>query len=142
MHYQFAIVLVLVGVGAFAQPQLPKPPGYSPAPPKPYPTQSYEPLMPYSFGYAVSDGPSYNNYAHQETADTKAVTGSYRVSLPDGRTQIVTYKADDNGYVANVKYEGQAKYPENYSKPKPAYQPGPPPPPAYKPATPIKPYKP
>lgn len=98
--------------------------------------------MPYSFGYAVSDGPSYNNYAHQETADTKAVTGSYRVALPDGRTQIVTYKADDNGYVANVKYEGQAKYPENYSKPKPAYQPGPPPPPAYKPATPIKPYKP
>lgn len=99
-----------------------------------------QPLMPYSFGYAVSDGPSYNNYAHQETADTKAVTGSYRVSLPDGRTQIVTYKADDNGYVANVKYEGQAKYPESYSKQKPAYQPAPPP--AYKPATPIKPYKP
>jgi hypothetical protein len=102
-----------------------------------------QPLMPYSFGYAVSDGPSYNNYAHQETADTKAVTGSYRVALPDGRTQIVTYKADSYGYVANVKYEGQAKYPENYSKPKPAYQPAPVYKPAYQPAAaPIKPYKP
>lgn len=68
--------------------------------------------MPYQFGYAVKDDPTYNNFAHQEAADNKAVTGSYRVALPDGRTQIVTYKADEYGYVADVKYEGEAKYPE------------------------------
>lgn len=90
--------------------------------------------MPYNFGYAVNDAPTYNNFAHQETADTKAVTGSYRVALPDGRTQIVTYKADEYGYVADVKYEGEAKYPE-YSKPayQQSYQPAPAP--SYKPWT-------
>jgi len=73
--------------------------------------------MPYSFGYAVVDGHSYNNYGQQETSDGKAVTGSYRVDLPDGRTQIVTYKADEYGFVADVQYEGEAKYDEY----KPAY---------------------
>ena len=46
-----------------------------------------------------------NNYAHQADSDGNVVTGSYRVLLPDGRTQIVNYRADNNGYVANVKYE-------------------------------------
>nr|CAH0113540.1 unnamed protein product [Daphnia galeata] len=126
MH-QLVVVVVVFAVAAFAA-ELPYP-----KPPTGYPAPSYdkEPLMPYNFGYAVIDAPTYNNFAHQETADTKAVTGSYRVALPDGRTQIVTYKADEYGYVADVKYEGEAKYPE-YSKPsyqQPAYQQ-----PAYQPA--------
>merc|ERR1711911_570353 len=82
------------------------------------PDYEHHPLMPYSFGYAVVDGHSYNNYGQQETSDGKAVTGSYRVDLPDGRTQIVTYKADEYGFVADVQYEGEAKYPEY----KPAYK--------------------
>jgi len=79
--------------------------------------------MPYSFGYAVKDQPTYNDFSHQETADTKAVTGSYKVALPDGRTQIVTYKADENGFVADVKYQGEAK---PYVPPQPAPGPYPP----------------
>jgi len=74
--------------------------------------------MPYEFAWAVKDEPSYNDYAHSEKSDGNVVTGQYRVLLPDGRTQIVTYKADSYGYVADVKYEGEAKYPEY----KPAYK--------------------
>ena len=80
--------------------------------------------MPYNFAWAVKDDYTYNDYAHQETADDKGyVSGSYRVLLPDGRTQTVTYKADDyTGYVADVKYDGEAKYPEyKPAYPKPAY---------------------
>ena len=76
-----------------------------------------QPAQPYNFAYAVEDVPSYNSFGHQETSDGKTVTGSYRVALPDGRTQIVTYKVDGySGFVADVKYEGVAKYPE-YSAP-------------------------
>ena len=67
--------------------------------------------MPFEFAWAVKDEPSYNDYSHQTKSDGKVENGSYRVVLPDGRTQIVTYKADDYGYVADVKYEGEAKYP-------------------------------
>ena len=63
--------------------------------------------------YAVKDDESYNDFGHQESSDGNVVTGSYRVLLPDGRTQTVTYKVDDySGYVAHVEYEGVAKYPE------------------------------
>merc|ERR1712071_550026 len=65
------------------------------------------------FAYAVKDEPSYNDFGHQETSDGKVVSGSYRVLLPDGRTQIMGYTVSgDSGYVAEVKYEGEAKYPE------------------------------
>jgi hypothetical protein len=76
--------------------------------------------MPYSFDWAVLDEPSYNDFGHKETSDGKVVTGTYYVNLPDGRRQIVTYKADEYGYVADVKYEGEAKYPE-YKAAYPAY---------------------
>ena len=89
--------------------------------------------MPYDFEWAVNDAPSYNNFGHKESSDGKVVRGSYHVALPDGRTQIVTYQVEgDSGYVADVKYEGEAKYPE------PAYpkhhEPAYPKHPAHKPA--------
>ena len=78
--------------------------------------------MPYDFAYAVKDEPSYNDFGHQETSDGKTVTVSYRVVLPDTRTQIVNYKIDGySGYVADIKYEGEAKLPEYKPAYKPAY---------------------
>ncbi|XP_057368815.1 uncharacterized protein LOC130689890 [Daphnia carinata] len=62
--------------------------------------------MPYNFGYSVYHPPSYNDYGHQETSDGKRVDGEYRVALPDGRTQIVTYYVEgDSGFQAKVRYE-------------------------------------
>ncbi len=65
---------------------------------------------PYSFGYSVKDKESYSNYGHEETSDGTTVRGSYHVLLPDGSVQKVTYKADSNGYVADVTYENPANY--------------------------------
>ena len=109
-------------------------------PPAPYhaPAPVYdESPKPYAFQYGVADDYSGAKFNAQETADGKAVTGSYQVALPDGRIQTVTYTADHyNGYVADVKYTGEAVYPKYEPKPykpAPAYKPAPPPP-AYKPA--------
>ena len=72
--------------------------------------------QPYSFGFDVKDSETYVDFDHSEKSYDKVTTGSYRVALPDGRTQIVTYRADANGYTADVKYEGEAKYPEYVEK--------------------------
>ena len=37
----------------------------------------------------------------------------------------MTYKADEYGYVADVKYEGEAKYPEQYANAYSSYDPEP-----------------
>ncbi|KYQ54341.1 Pro-resilin [Trachymyrmex zeteki] len=67
--------------------------------------------QPYSFQYEVVDPPSGNDYSQRESSDGNVVQGEYRVLLPDSRTQIVRYMADDaNGYNAEVQYEGQAQY--------------------------------
>ncbi|XP_032795057.2 uncharacterized protein LOC123476785 [Daphnia magna] len=73
---------------------------------------------PYSFGYHIRDEPSYNLFGQQEEkTDGKKVSGSYYVNLPDGRHQMVNYKDDGYGYVADVKYE-DIKYPSapSYAK--------------------------
>lgn len=78
--------------------------------------------MPYSFAWAVKDDYTYNDYGHQESNDGYKTTGSYYVQLPDGRLQTVTYTADENGYVADVSYKGDAKY-DSYKPAYPAYKP-------------------
>merc|ERR1712083_1048637 len=89
----------------------------------------------YGFEYAVADDYSKANFGANEARDGYKTSGSYRVALPDGRTQIVNYHIDDaySGYVADVSYEGHAAYPPAPVH-KPAYKPAP----VYHPA-PVKP---
>ena len=62
----------------------------------------------------MKDAYSGADFAKKEIQDEYGVvTGEYRVALPDGRIQIVTYRADhEGGFIADVKYEGAAVYPE------------------------------
>ncbi|CAG9768156.1 unnamed protein product [Ceutorhynchus assimilis] len=59
----------------------------------------------YAFSYKVLDKATGDDFSHQQIRSSKATNGEYRVKLPDGRLQIVSYKADKNGYKADVKYE-------------------------------------
>jgi len=69
--------------------------------------------MPYNFQYDVKDDYG-NDYGHRESSDGQVVTGEYRVLLPDTRVMIVTYTADhENGYQAQVNFEGTAVYPDH-----------------------------
>merc|ERR1712130_650398 len=62
----------------------------------------------YEYGGADHDG---RHFAKTESKDEDGVVkGEYRVELPDGRVQIVSYRADPVlGYQANVRYEGEAR---------------------------------
>ncbi|CAL4170377.1 unnamed protein product [Meganyctiphanes norvegica] len=134
--FKIALVTIVFGMAA-ARPDSP-PAGYAyPAPPPSYeaPAPSYHAPaehkgMPYDYAYAVKDDYKGVDYSKSETSDGNEVVGEYRVLLPDGRTQIVTYTADHyKGFVATVTYEGEAQYPEPAPyKPAPSYGP---PAPAY-----------
>merc|ERR1711981_1268739 len=136
MALKIAIVLVCVGyaVGAIhpaPKPYHPPPPAYKPAPYHP----EKIPPKPFAYEYGVKDEYSGANFGQNEVQDEYGtVTGEYRVLLPDGRTQIVTYTADhEHGYVAEVTYEGVAHYEPYHPKPAP-YHPKPAPYHAPKPA--------
>ena len=78
----------------------------------------------YTYDWAVKDDYSNNNYGQNESRDGDKTTGSYYVLLPDGRIQTVTYSVDGyGGYVADITYSGEAKYPEPQKyQPTPSYQ--------------------
>lgn len=66
----------------------------------------------------------YNDFGHKENRDSYQAQGKYYVNLPDGRLQVVTYTADQDGYRPVVEYTGEAKYPDTvgYTKaPTPGY---------------------
>ncbi|CAB3384971.1 Hypothetical predicted protein [Cloeon dipterum] len=58
----------------------------------------------YEFKYEVNDAASGQEFGHMESREGDVVTGEYRVLLPDGRTQVVKYIADKNGYRPTIEY--------------------------------------
>ncbi|XP_076060307.1 pro-resilin-like [Oratosquilla oratoria] len=101
-------------------------------PPKPDSSEEdYGPAK-YDFNWEVKDEESGNDFGQQETRDGDRTEGSYYVYLPDGRLMKVTYYVDgDSGFVVNVEYEGEARYPEGDSSEETFYSPPSPPRPFY-----------
>merc|ERR1711962_69796 len=88
-------------------------PGYGPPAPGPYKEEKLPP-QPFAYEYGVKD--DYSGAAFTKTENQNEygiVEGSYKVSLPDGRIQTVSYHADhEGGFVADVTYEGTPIYPD------------------------------
>ncbi|XP_042226799.1 cuticle protein 21-like [Homarus americanus] len=101
---------------------------YSYVAPRTYSAESFESgEAKDNFDWAVKDEYVGDVFGHQETRDGDNTQGSYYMQLPDGRLQTVTYYVDgDSGYVADVKYESEAHYPDShetreYARPRPSY---------------------
>lgn len=65
---------------------------------------------PYNFGYSVKDFNQGTDFKQQETSDGNTVKGQYRVQLPDGRLQIVTYTADWQTGQSSINLNGIKKF--------------------------------
>ena len=130
LNFQVALSAALLAV-ATALPAAP------PAPYHPAPAPYAEPVLPpvYNYEYGVNDAYTGAVFTQKESRDNYDTAGEYRVNLPDGRVQIVSYSAGPDGYVADVRYEGEAHYPEEKeykpahpapykAHPAPAYKPG------------------
>ena len=93
------------------------------AAPQQYARQQYSDApAQYSYDYKVQDSSSGVDFGQTESREGAATQGSYYVALPDGRVQRVTYTVSgDGGYVAEVSYEGEARYPTAAARP--AYRP-------------------
>merc|ERR1711902_280466 len=88
----------------------------------------YEDTPPvYGYEYAVNDDYSKANFGQNEKRDGYSTSGSYRLALPDGRIQTVTYGTADaySGNVAEVTYEGVPHYGPAPKHAAPAYKPAP-----------------
>merc|ERR1711887_334529 len=86
----------------------------------------------FAYQYGVADDYTNTNFKKEESQDEYGtVAGSFTIALPDGRIQTTKYTADhENGFVADVTYEGTPHYPEApkgdyHAKPAPAYAPKP-----------------
>jgi len=101
------------------------PPAYSmPDPPQTYGSEYSVPVN-YEFNYGVKDYYTGQDFKHTENRQGVKTSGSYTVALPDGRLQIVTYVADENGFVADIKYEGEVQHTDKSYASTNSYQPSP-----------------
>lgn len=71
--------------------------------------------MSYDFAYSVRDDETGAAFGHMEQRTGNTTHGEYRVSLPDGRVQVVSYVADEQGYQAKVSYEPASPSQDVYS---------------------------
>lgn len=53
----------------------------------------------------MKDQKTGDDFSHSQRSSGSATNGEYRVRLPDGRMQVVSYTADENGYKADVRYD-------------------------------------
>merc|ERR1712243_337770 len=92
-------------------PYKPEPAPYKPAPAYQEEEVEYAP-QPYKYEYGVQDDYTNAAFAKSDSQnEVGTVTGSYKVNLPDGRIQTVTYTADEvGGFKAEVTYEGTPVY--------------------------------
>ncbi|KDR08115.1 pro-resilin-like [Zootermopsis nevadensis] len=63
----------------------------------------------YEFSYEVEAREYGTVFGHAENRQDENARGSYHVLLPDGRTQIVEYEADQDGYKPQIRYEDTAE---------------------------------
>ena len=100
LFFQCFIAVAALVASAAAAPAADHPaPAYKPAPYQPAPAYkpaaykepNYDEPPKYEYTYAVADDYSKAAFQQNEARDGYATNGEYRVNLPDGRTQIVTY---------------------------------------------------
>jgi len=76
---------------------------------EPYVEEENHVPKPFAYQYGGIDSQGLESSKVENQGEDGVVRGEYRVQLPDGRTQIVSYTADEeNGYQAEVRYEGEA----------------------------------
>jgi hemolysin activation/secretion protein len=59
----------------------------------------------YKFSYEVEANEYGTVFGQEESRQNEKAHGSYHVLLPDGRTQVVEYEADQDGYKPQIRYE-------------------------------------
>ncbi|KAG8226208.1 hypothetical protein J437_LFUL006309 [Ladona fulva] len=119
-----AVILLAVLAVAVARPEAPLDRRYLPANPAPvygppaprYGPPGYQSGKPvtedplavpasYKFAYKVQDEEAGLDFGHEEAREGDEATGEYSVLLPDGRTMIVTYVANNDGYKPEIRFE-------------------------------------